>query len=313
MDREIEAAASLPAGTSADIVLLASVTSQLPHLPHVEPAYSQPLAKKNQERLRFFETETGGIIEFTRPAQIHFDFDKTLATVYLSEKLLDPGNVDDITMVALAPFLRRRGFFLTHAFAAAKETAVLLCGPSGSGKTTTGLALLQAGWRYLANDAALMGHEQGRVYAYPSPGAIKIRPKTLALLPAYPERLASRNRRAPRQAVNVTRHSIFADNELGEKAPIRFVLFPSITAVSESAILSPMPAAIGMARLAEESVDRWDHAAYESHLDLLTLLGRQAAFFQLQVPFADADSFMPLVEEVDQMLCNQADFPAIVQ
>ena len=77
-------------------------------------------------------------------------------SVSLAEDVGD-GRFEDLTTMALAPVLRRRGIYLIHAFsAAANGQALLLCGASGSGKTTTGLALCAAGMQLLANDIAAL-------------------------------------------------------------------------------------------------------------------------------------------------------------
>ncbi|MCP4423902.1 MAG: hypothetical protein GY803_05365, partial [Chloroflexi bacterium] len=102
----------------------------------------------------------------------------------LTQQALDYGRFEDITFTSLAPLLRRRGFFLAHAFAAAKNgRAALIVGPSGSGKTTTGLSLLLAGWKLLSNDVLLLQERPDGIYALPTPGTIGIRPQTLDLLP----------------------------------------------------------------------------------------------------------------------------------
>ncbi|MBK9054231.1 MAG: hypothetical protein IPL78_25960 [Chloroflexi bacterium] len=70
---------------------------------------------------------------------------------WLTPGLLDSGRFEDLFWVAVAPWLRQRGLFLVHGFAAAspdEQQTILLVGRSGSGKTTTGLALLQTGWRW---------------------------------------------------------------------------------------------------------------------------------------------------------------------
>lgn len=56
----------------------------------------------------------------------------------------------------LAWLLRERGRFALHASAVARDGLGLLCaGDSGSGKSSTALALIGAGWDWLADDVAL--------------------------------------------------------------------------------------------------------------------------------------------------------------
>ncbi len=293
-DREIVAAAALPAGQEVAVQLRAGVARQAPGAPPHVPDYIEhaPVAGEETNAARgrqvsFHGGPHGGTLTLARPAQIEFHFAEGRAELILTPHILDAGSLEDISAIALAPFLRRRGLFMVHAFAlAGEDTALLISGPSGSGKTTSGLAMLRAGWKYLANDLTLLGREQGTVLAYPSPGTINVHPHTLALLPAYAS--------PPRAAVDKIRgkyifsRSRFLDEAaLGAPAAVRAVLFAQPAAGSLPR-LTRLPASVGLARLIVESMDQWDQATYQENLDLLTRLGRQAGFYELHLPRAGA-------------------------
>lgn len=177
----------------------------------------------------------------------------------ITTAILHNGRLLDVTYTALSPFLRRRGLFLAHAFAAARnDRCVLLVGPSGSGKTTAGLSLLQQGWRLLGNDVVMLQQRADAVYALPTPGRIRLRPQTQRLLPS---------------AGNLA--------QWAPPATVALLCFPQIVPSAPSQ-LHALPPAVGLARLMAESVDRWDAATVPEHVACLRRLCAQTAVFTLQ-------------------------------
>jgi hypothetical protein len=59
-----------------------------------------------------------------------------------------------------------------------------------------------------------------------------------------------------------------------------------------------IPPAVGVARLIAESVDRWDSPALEANLNLLVALGRQARFYDLDLPDAAAGDLLTLADRL---------------
>ena len=194
---------------------------------------------------------------------------------------LEEGRLEDITYTGLAPLLRRRGRYLVHAFAASqKGRALLLIGPSGSGKTTTGLSLILAGWHLLANDVVLLRRRSQGIHAYPTPGEVSVRPPSLTLLPALRQR---RGQHDPRLDIyRYTGSALTGSSERPAAAPVVALCFPTVTGAAESR-LSRQPAAVTLAQLMEQSVDRWDRHALSGHLALLQALSAQAAGYQLHL------------------------------
>jgi len=250
-------------------------------------------------RVRYYETPGGGILDLARPARIHFDFLAGQSRILLTRSILDTGNLEDVTMIALAPFLRRRGFYMAHAFAVAGDTALLLSAPSGGGKTTTGLALVQQGARYLANDVTLLYSDSGPIKAYLSPGAVNVHPHTFSLLPDFGERLPAGEAAGQSGKVVLTRGMLFESGQLGEAYPVQAILFSSITEQSGCS-LHDIPAAVGMARLIEEGVDQWDRPTYDDHLSFLTALSRQVRFYDLRLPASNPDDLQRIAGELAQ-------------
>ena len=276
-DLEIQADAAGPDEETPHIRLAAAVSSSLQTPPQIRPSY-----QGSANKVRYYASNDGGFLDLARPAQILFDFPTATAQITLNRDLLDGGNLEDLTLIALAPFLRRRGLFITHAFSSAQESAVLLCGPPGSGKTTTGLALLNQGWEYLANDAALLQDMEGQVMVLPSPGAINLHPDAFSLLPGYSFTACSPTLPAGRGKIIYPRGTLLPGKKIAGRTAVSTVFFLTFTNQSQPA-LHEVPRAIGLARLIEENVDQWDQDTYLNHIDLLTTLSRQAAFYDLHL------------------------------
>lgn len=297
-DIEVERASMQPSDAVPDITLTAVVVSQLPQIADGQPSYIDPVPEGGQ-RVRYYETPGGGILDLARPARIQFDFLAGQARILLTRSILDTGNLEDITMIALAPFLRRRGFYMAHAFAVAGDTAVLLSAPSGGGKTTTGLALVQQGACYLANDVTLLHSDGGLIKVYLSPGAVNVHPHSFVLLPDFRERLPAGEAAEQSGKVVLSRGMLFESEHLGEASPVQAILFSSITEQSGCS-LHDIPAAVGMARLIEAGVDQWDRPTYDDHISFLTALSRQVRFYDLRLLVSNPDDLQRIAGELAQ-------------
>jgi hypothetical protein len=86
-----------------------------------------------------------------------------------------------LMMLPLAALLYQRGMLAFHAAAVSNgEGVVLLSGNSGCGKSTLLAALLQRGWRMLADDLAMVGlNEDGQLIVYPTRSGIALWPDSL--------------------------------------------------------------------------------------------------------------------------------------
>lgn len=101
------------------------------------------------------------------------------------EKILEePGLLHDEYIhgiILSALYSRIRSHYLHHAAALTyNNKGVILVGDSGYGKTTLALALVQRGFKFLSDEIAALGREDG--YVYPFPRGLHIRQDTLDLL-----------------------------------------------------------------------------------------------------------------------------------
>lgn len=274
------------AAGGADLTLRLDVVDALPPLPNTPPTFADGTGSSAERILNVYGDPGGDGV------QLHF-LDGALVTVPLAGSsgafitacllppIIDSGRFEDVIYTSLAPLLRRRGYFLVHAFAAARPDgqAVLITGPSRSGKTTAGLSLLLDGWQLLANDVALLERRPDGIYCLPAPGDVGIRPLTFALLPGL-DAFVGRPADAT-GAFNGAAHDLIG-GRWALPAPITAVCLARVQADAPTRIENASRA-LCLARLMEESMDRWDEATLSGHLEILQAVCEQSQTFGLQL------------------------------
>jgi hypothetical protein len=276
-----------PSAPVSDILVKLRLREQLPPLPNRPPIFTESNGSPHGERpLSVFRGKGENLwLHFLDGALLKVEPDSLGSSTPSVEGIVTPEllarrRFDDITFTSLAPLLRREGYFLLHAFAACKNgRATVITGPSGSGKTTTGLSLLLAGWELLANDVLLLEERAEGIFALPTPGRVHIRPYSLKLLPDLRRLLGDK-------ALANEGHEIAASNLVGERwssaCSVRSIFFPHIAEGHETTIRNTSPA-ISLAKLMQESIDRWDEEMLHPHLILLKALSHQADAFDLHL------------------------------
>ena len=202
------------------------------------------------------------------------------------------GAFDDMLIIVLGPLLRRRGFFSLHAFAAAQDgKAALLVGDIGAGKTTTGLSLVEAGWKLVSNDSPLLSRAADRVLACAYPGLLAAYDDTLARFPSlhrFMDGTAGRQRK----------RAFPAQDAYGDvwqpEAEARALLFPRVTPGIDSSRVERMTAPEALLALVPNSIERWDRDYIAPHLALLQALVQQAPAYQLLLA-PDIDALPALI------------------
>lgn len=269
----------------ADLLLTLDLVDALPPQPATEPLFADSAQPLDERILTVYAAGPERV-------RLHF-LDGALVTVPLAggqeetvtglllPELVDSGRFEDVIYTSLAPLLRRRGYFLVHAFAAASPDgqAVLLVGPTHSGKTTAGLSLLLDGWRLLANDVVLLERRADGIYCLPTPGDVGIRPLTFELLPGL-DRFVGRPGHAT-AVFNAAAHAVIGGN-WGDPARVTAVCLSQVQA-NEPTQIGTVSRALCLARLMEESMDRWDETTLSGHLAVLQAACQQSQAFRLRL------------------------------
>lgn len=218
---------------------------------------------------------------FPRFGQLTLDLAKgvTSGEIVLAA-LTTYGALEDLLAIGLSPHLRRRGMFLVHAFAAASDSrAVLIVGSIGAGKTTTGMSLLNAGWKLISNDSPIL-NTHAEVLRYP--GLLAAYPETFARFPATADWADSQiQTTAGRKKLTVAAEAIWPEVWC-DRAPARAIIFPQIENRADHA-LEPLAPPEALRRLLPHAVEQWDTAMMPEHLRVLRLLVERTPAYLLRL------------------------------
>ena len=261
-----------------------SLVEQLPALPNVPPVFADADDLPDGVGLLsvYWEDKAVVLLHYLEGAMVHVPLaeKRPFLNGHLLPQALHYGRLEDITFTSLAPSLRRRGYFLLHAFGVCQNgRCLLIVGPSGSGKTTTGLNLVLAGWELLANDILLIEARSDGIYALPTPGGLSIREETLTLLPHCRSLVAGMP--YVRQKYELTNQQVLNGHRPTPRR-VSAIYFCQIEE-REDVEIRPLSQAMSLARLMEQSIDRWDEAMLETHVTVLQKLSQQAAAYTLHL------------------------------
>ncbi len=194
------------------------------------------------------------------------------------------GVLEDMILCALAPLLRRRGFYAIHAFAAAVEgRALLILGDTGAGKTTTGVSLLLQGAQLVANDTPLLHPEiDGRPQLYAYPGLLSAYPDSIIRFPALTHLLEDGQRLAHSEKISFAAETIRPDIWTDQARPAALV-FPVIQPGLPHSRLEPMRSFDALQQLISQSIEDWDAATIPAQLRTLRSLVEVAPAWRLHL------------------------------
>ena len=181
--------------------------------------------------------------------------------------------------IPLAELLKRRGLYMVHAAGLAiSGRGLLIAGQSGAGKTTLALALLRAGFGFLADDTVFLsvGKNALRILAFPD--EVDVTSQTLGFFPEL-HGLAD----SPKP-VERAKHAFCSTHAYGvapcwDCAPDTIV-FPQPAGRHQS-VLTPMPKAEALMQLVCNVV-RTEPRSSQAHLDALAGLVKHSRCFRMQ-------------------------------
>lgn len=215
------------------------------------------------------------------------------------------GAFEDVLMISLAPLYRRRGWFPLHAFAALAPNGrvALITGQMGSGKTTTGLSLLNAGWKLLSNDSPLLTVRDGQIRVLAYPGRLSAFDNSLArfenlkkFIPARPVPGPPDSPSPGSSQKRVFRaEEVFAD-PWATSGRAGGVFFPQIVQGLERSELVEVVAKEALLRLMPQAIEGWDKEAIGQHMQLLGRLVEQVPCYTLRLS--------PAVEQLPQLIAG---------
>lgn len=213
---------------------------------------------------------------FVREADAHIEG-------FVSEEEVVRGSAATTLEIALALALRLFGRFHLHAAAVVhpKGHSMLLVGSSGSGKTTATIALLEAGFCYLSDDALILAARPDiQISAFPR--HFHVGPRTAATFP----RLQPIMQEAPgyRDKRSLDPRIAFPGQAKPFCTAPRLVLYPTIDP-AEVTTIEPISKAEGLGHLITSSAGLViDGAAQKpEHLALLSRLANEASHYALHL------------------------------
>jgi hypothetical protein len=265
-------------------------TCDLPILPDLEPSF------KKGDLLRYYISGSEVTVHFPRFGQIKLDLSKGETRGKLLSGAVQNTNIlEDMVAVGISPHLRRRGMFLIHGFAAAHEgRGVILVGPVASGKTTTGMALLNAGWKLLSNDSPVI-HDDGRILSYP--GMLTAHRDSFARFEAINRVIGKQTESPTGKKLAVPAEQVWPSVWADEALPAA-IFFPNIESRKKTS-LSPIKPVESLRRLLPQAVEQWDQEMIPFHLKVLSRLVENTSSFCLHLGTE--------IEEVPSLLENVLD------
>jgi hypothetical protein len=264
------------------------VLADLPPRPSGEPQFRQG------DALEYYLDGRVAVAHFPRFGQLRLDLAQGVTEGRIVPAALTTyGVFEDLVAIGLSPHLRRRGLFLIHAFAAAlNERALLLVGGIGAGKTTTGMSLLDAGWKLLSNDSPIVA-ASAEVLNYP--GLLAAYSDTLARFASTAHLAHVTPDAAGRNKITLAAERLWPDAWI-DRAPAGAIFFPHIEARPTHAV-EPLAPPEALRRLLPHAVEQWDREMIPEHLRILRLLVEAAPAYVLRLG-PDVHAIPTLLENV---------------
>ena len=280
----------------SDIHITLDLVPAVPAKPRGTPDFTQG------DLLSYYVNGDTVIAHFPRFGQLYLDLANGSTKGQLVEAVLTTyGALEDMIAIGLTAHLRRKGYFLIHAFAAAFQgKAALLVGGIGAGKTTTGLSLLDAGWQLLSNDSPIIA-AAGQVLSYP--GVLAGYPETFARFASTAHLAGQKVTQSGRQKLLISAEAIFPNVWL-DAAPIGAIIFPQIEDRTAHA-LTPLSEADALRLLLPHAVEQWDKPMIPRHFSILRQLATSAPAYTLHLS-PDVLAIPPIVQQaVSNSIANK--------
>ncbi len=284
---------------------------RLHKLPAAPPPPSGMLAIAEGKLVSYYGKEQVVAVRLPKYGLITLDLENGRVVGTVTRACLEAyGAFEDVLMISLAPLYRRRGWFPLHAFAALSPQgrAALISGQMGSGKTTTGLALLNAGWKLLSNDSPLLRRQAHRVEVLAYPGRLSAFDDSLARFDSLrrfiPGEAALKEAGAEPQTVNLPgpgepQKRVFRAEEAfadpwAKRGVVGAIFFPQVTPGLSRTELVKVEPKEALLTLMPQGVEGWDKALIGPTMHLLSQLVEQTPCYRLRLS--------PQVEQLPEVI-----------
>jgi hypothetical protein len=156
---------------------------------------------------------------------------------------------------------------------------ILISGASGSGKSTLAVALVREGWNFLSDDAVLLRHSQGRIFALALRKHFHIDAEAASRYFGLPMSPATADAKG-RERYRLHLEHIYPQQETEACFP-RVLVFPRVATIERSALRQLQPSAALKNLLAASGPQLFDRRTMGQHLETLKTLLRQTAVYEL--------------------------------
>lgn len=212
--------------------------------------------------------------------------------------LAEPHLLDRLLVGSLALLMREFGIFAVHAFAAVYQgQAALLIGQSGSGKTTAGLALVRAGWGFLANDLALLRRVGEEFQILSCPERVQVAADSASFFPELGALVGSTLEKTGFHAEDIYPHAATSRGRLG------YLLFPCVSP-GQPTSLRRLAVPEALIALLPHSLAIWDRANVSAHFSLLVRVAEQVPAYNLELG-ADFSRLPCLLASLPAISCQE--------
>ena len=205
-------------------------------------------------------------------------------------------------VLSLFALLRAKQYIPLHAAALEKDgRGMLLVAPGGSGKSTLSLGLVQAGWKYISDDAGLLHKQNERIHVHTFRRNFALYPHAQKQFPeislAWDIQLTNQQKRM------ISIAQLFPDQEQTRCAP-EVIVFPTIYDESISR-LEPSVKRDALLGLMEQSPLLALHTPEASlHLSILKELVNQTSHYSLFAGHELRDSPAMVASLLEPILTN---------
>ncbi|MBI4632019.1 MAG: hypothetical protein HY740_09965 [Chloroflexi bacterium] len=264
---------------AADIALTLDITTAVQPAPPRKPNFKQ------ENLIEYYIDGDLVTVHFPRFGQLRLDLAKrNTEGEIVREALTTYGVFEDLIAIGLSPHLRRRDYFLIHAFAAVTPSpspiaeeregrGVLIVGNIGAGKTTTGMSLLNAGWKLLSNDSPIINGD-AKILSYPG------------LLAAYSNTFARFEATKYLTSIGEGKITVAAEKIWREvwieSATAGMIVFPKIESRGDH-LLEPLSQPEALRLIIPHAIEQWDKGMIPRHLEILNRLIQSAPAYRLHL------------------------------